>query len=164
MRERQHWMVVCCLGAFACAGQRSRPPPRVVVVDVAEADEPDPHTSSTPPEVRIASEHDSDLQGQWEGTGIQNDGQSWPIVVIANGNRRGECATAEYPSIPCAAVWYCTGEDTDGTVLGREQLTDGLDRCIDSGTLTMRLSAPGELRMSWEGGGITAEATLRRAR
>ncbi len=135
----------------------------MVVLEVPEADTPQTASATSSAEPVGVSGADPGFRGRWEGTGLQNDGQSWPIVVNANGNHRGECATAEYPTIRCTAVWFCTAEDADGTVRGREQLTDGLDRCIDSGTLSMRLTESGELQMSWQGDGITAEATLRRA-
>ena len=98
------------------------------------------------------------LVGRWSGTGTQDDGQSWPIVVDVLSSAAGRCATARYPSIPCTADWFCTGTEGD-VVLAKEKLRTGAGKCIDNGEMRMQL-VDGTLEWSWRGDGQTANAVL----
>lgn len=98
--------------------------------------------------------------GRWTGTGTQNDGQRWLLVVNFKPTATGLCATAEYPGIGCAAEWVCRGIEDD-QVVASERLTQGKDKCIDGGE--MRMDFQGDsLEWSWRKDGETAEAILRR--
>lgn len=98
----------------------------------------------------------------WEGVGHQNDGQTWPLVVTVRAAEPGRCASVDYPSIPCKAIWICTEIAEDGSLLGREELTEGIDRCIDNGTLSMRFTPEGRMDWTWQRGDVTARSTLDR--
>ncbi len=100
------------------------------------------------------------LVGRWTGTGTQDDGQSWPIVVDVLSSAAGRCATARYPSIPCTADWFCTGTDGD-VVVAKEKVRTGAGKCIDNGEMRMQL-VDGSLEWSWRGEGQTANAVLRK--
>lgn len=103
------------------------------------------------------------LVGRWTGIGTQDDGLSWPINVDLFTLRPGVCAHVDYPSIPCRADWICTAV-RKGELDAREQLLeDSATRCVDNGTMTMRLDVEkDELEWSWEGSGQTASGRLRR--
>lgn len=104
------------------------------------------------------------MAGRWEGIGRQDDGQTWALVVDLSSTRHGVCATADYPTVPCRAQWICTREE-EGELRAREQLLDdSASRCIDHGTMTMRLAPDGALEWSWSGQGQSAVARLRRVR
>jgi hypothetical protein len=156
---------VCALLVFSCASAPpSHPPARVVVAKPAEPEKDDP----APVEIATASdsptEAASGLEGVWEGTGHQDDGQTWPVVVTLQSTSPGTCASVDYPSIPCKAVFICAERSESGEVRGREELTEGRDRCIDNGTFTLQLDSAGRLELFWTGGGVTARATLDRRR
>jgi len=106
--------------------------------------------------------------GRWEGTGFQSDGLSWPIVVDIR-SFTGVCATADYPSIPCRAEWLCTGGDPQsvsprGKPLEAVErlLGDSATRCIDNGTMEIRLVAEDTIMWIWTGQGVSAAAQLHR--
>jgi hypothetical protein len=104
------------------------------------------------------------LTGRWEGVGTQDDQTSWPMIVEISTTRAGVCAAVEYPSIPCRAEWVCM-RDREGTLEARERLLDDSAlRCVDDGTMTMRLTADGTLDWQWRGAGQSATAKLRRSR
>lgn len=46
----------------------------------------------------------------------------------------------------------------------REQITDGLDTCVDGGAMEARLNPEGTLDWRWSGDGVEASATLTRVR
>jgi hypothetical protein len=104
------------------------------------------------------------MTGRWEGIGTQGDGLTWPMVVTMTTTGVGLCATVDYPSIPCQAEWHCTRESQGGKVEALERLTgDSARRCIDNGTMWMRLGGDDTLIWNWSGQGETATATLRRS-
>lgn len=155
------WSALAVLMLTACttasAPEQRRP---TVVLAVAP---PDPMLATDEPVAEPPSGPDP-LIGTWEGTGIQNDGQRWPMVVSITSVEPGRCATVEYPSIPCSAEWHCGSRASDGTLVAVERLTEGRDRCVDDGSLGMRVTGTGQLEWSWEGSGMTARATLSRSR
>ena len=94
---------------------------------------------------------------------MQSDGQRWRMVVTLRGTS-GLCGTVDYPTIPCAAEWHCTGTDAAGNLEAVERLTTGRDLCVDGGSMWMRVTEAGQLEWSWEGGDIKASAVLDRVR
>ena len=98
--------------------------------------------------------------GRWNGLGMQNDGQSWEMQVEITGDR-GKCAKVRYPSVPCAAEWICT--DVNGGILtATERLTEGQNRCIDGGKLTLTLTGDYGAEWSWAKDASWAHATLKK--
>lgn len=135
--------------------------PKLVVASAEPEPEPEQPEPAPTPERGPAPSLDP-IVGHWEGTGVQNDGQTWRMLVEVRTRESGLCATVEYPSVPCSANWICTGRDGDGTLHAREELTSGQSRCIDNGTMTFRLNSTGQLEWSWDGDGANARATLSR--
>lgn len=102
------------------------------------------------------------IVGRWTGVGTQGDGQTWEMHVEITSTQPGRCGTVEYPSIPCSADWICLSGSSGRTVRAREDLTDGVGRCIDHGTMTMTLAPDGTLDWRWTGSGERASAKLTR--
>lgn len=102
--------------------------------------------------------------GDWLGVGRQNDGQEWDMGVHIWTIEPGVCARADYPTIPCAGEWLCE-RASDGVVDMHERLLDdSATRCVDHGTMTMKLGPDGTLEWAWVGQGQTATAKLERRR
>jgi hypothetical protein len=103
------------------------------------------------------------MTGRWEGVGIQDDGQTWPMIVDLSTVRAGACAVVDYPTVPCKATWFCTGE-SNGLVSAREKVApESLGRCVDNGAMTWRIGPGDMLEWSWVAQGQSAHARLRRA-
>lgn len=97
--------------------------------------------------------------GTWAGTGTQTGGITWPMNVSLQSTQPGsQCATIEYPSIPCVGYWLC--DSYDGVTLrGREFITSG--RCVP-GTVAVAVTPNGELDVSGTGQGVESRAILSR--
>lgn len=153
MRHTTVLLALLALGCSPAPAPRPRAQPSVVVPAPTATIATDGEPSERGPESFV---------GLWQGVGVQDDGSSWQMRVSIHGTRAGACATVEYPTISCAADWFC--QDDGGEVLrAREQLTEGRDRCIDGGAIEMRLDTSGRLEWRYSGGGVSARATLRRA-
>lgn len=106
--------------------------------------------ASSAPSVQVEDEpapkHDSPLvPSQWRGTGVQSDGQNWPIVVKLWSLDAGVCGVIDYPTVPCSGQWVCLGSaDGTGWRNAREDIKRG--NCIDGGTFRFRID--GE-QMTW---------------
>ncbi len=119
----------------------------------------DDSLSAAPPSTAMQN---GKLLGRWVGVGQQDDGQSWDLSVEITSTANGVCAHADYPTVPCRAEWICEGE-RDGYVRAHERLLDDSAlRCIDNGTMMLRLGADGQLDWKWTGQGQSAQAKLRR--
>lgn len=130
-----------------------------VAVGPADASAGQPRvTEAPPPEESV----DGSITGRWEGVGVQDDGQSWDLVVDVSTTKAGPCAVAEYPTVPCRAEWICIGA-RGGYLQARERLLDESHlRCIDDGVVSMRVAPDGTLEWTWRGQGQAAYARLRR--
>lgn len=151
--------------AVACARDRAVEAP---VMDLAVSGV-DASTAAKPSDTALLEETPSSPQssspmiGRWEGVGVQDDGQSWEMVVNLT-SLRGPCATVDYPTVPCQAKWICTNESKEGVITAQERLQgDSASRCIDNGMMTWRLSRD-VLDWTWTGQGQTAHAQLHRVR
>jgi hypothetical protein len=133
----------------------------VIVAEAPPEPAPEPSAVADTPPPTLAT--DDPFRGTWEGEGVQSDGQRWRMVVELRGTK-GVCGTVDYPTIPCAAEWHCTGGDAAGNVEAVERLTSGQSSCVDGGTMSMRITDSGQLDWSWQGSGITASALLVRIR
>jgi hypothetical protein len=153
---------------IACTRDRAVEAPVMdLVVGTSDASAPiAAKTSDTPLEESApsSSANASQMIGRWEGVGVQDDGQSWEIVVNLT-SLRGPCATVDYPTVPCQAKWICTSESKDGVITAVEKLQgNSTQNCIDNGTMTWRLGSRDVLDWTWTGQGQTARAQLHRAR
>jgi hypothetical protein len=155
------WLVVACAPA-----SKERAPVRVVRAEAPnESDGPAEIATGPPaaePPGRVAG---NPFLGRWTGIGEQDDQETWEMVVTIRSTDAGQCATVEYPGIPCSGIWECAGLSADGQLGASERLVEGRGRCIDNGTMTMRVTSDDTLDWSWEGGGgVHAHATLQRAK
>src|ERR1700744_4335203 len=88
------------------------------------------------------------LVGVWEGRGTQSPpgyAPDWSIVMTIN-PKDGSIAP---PSLNCGGTLTQLSRD-DNSAQFREAITYGKDRCIDGGTITVKLAA-GRLSWSWNG-------------
>ena len=161
--------VVLVAGFAAACGARSEQhgtrPPLVVAEAPPEPERHEPADSppNDAPPANVAANEPDPFVGAWTGTGVQNDGQRWPMLVTIESSNPGRCGHIEYPSIPCAADWFCIERSSDGELRAREEVTKGRERCIDGGTMQMRVLPDGSLNWAWQGSGVVAEATLTRS-
>ena len=98
------------------------------------------------------------LVGIWEGRGTQyppGRDPSWSIVMTINASD----GAIQYPSLSCGGTLTQLSRDGNSAQF-RETITYGKDRCIDGGTITVRL-ASGRLSWVWHGvaGGTQYDAS-----
>jgi len=98
---------------------------------------------------------------QWEGKGIQNDGQRWNVVVRVSGSGHSPCALVEYPSIPCAGEWRCYEKSTGERLVGVERITTNQDSCIDGCEFDADFEA-GTIQYDCGDQGVYAHARIQR--
>ena len=143
-----------------CAGGPRREP--VAVIEIAPA-KPEPAAAASaekpPPAPPPAS---PPLVGHWIGVGVQASGATWAMDVELTSLGPGLCGHARYPSIPCTADWICGARSDGRSLQATERVTDGQNRCIDGGTMNLKLTPQGELSWRWAGSGETARAELAR--
>ncbi len=103
------------------------------------------------------------LVGSWKGTGAQNDGSTWNMVLNIMTLRPGRCATVAYPSSGCSGYWECTSR-FDGVQLDAvEHITKGRDRCVDDVDVQLVVDDGGRTISFYAvTGEITAEGRLAR--
>ena len=92
--------------------------------------------------------------GTWAGTGTQNDGQKWAMLLIL----RPDGAIVDYPDFPCSAYWRFDAV-TDTQATGTEHLVAGRDLCTGSLSLSLRDDGTGALLVEWSETGVTPQAT-----
>ncbi len=104
-------------------------PPAPVVAEEPEAEEEDL--------VGVKATATSEFAGTWQGIGVQNDGDTWPMVLEAFGHDGLPCARATYPPHPgwdlsCVCLWECDQEaSTPSRFVGVERVVEGFGNCID---------------------------------
>lgn len=78
------------------------------------------------------------LQGNWVGTGYQNDSQeTWTMKLSIRKNRY----TVEYPSLKCSGRWRLVSLSPSRAVF-RERITKGVAECEPQGSfVVIRLGA-----------------------
>ncbi|MEY3445178.1 MAG: hypothetical protein RLZZ519_3459 [Bacteroidota bacterium] len=65
------------------------------------------------------------MQGTWQGTGNQVDGQQWEVSLDATKLSK---VKIEYPDLSCGGEWKLVKKAENGANI-REKLTYGLDKC-----------------------------------
>ena len=65
------------------------------------------------------------IQGKWQGTGDQVDGQTWEVSLDAS---KLFNIQIDYPGLDCGGKWKSVNKSENGANL-REVLTYGLDKC-----------------------------------
>jgi hypothetical protein len=81
--------------------------------------------------------------GAWTGRGTETAGSSWPMSVSIGSLEAGRCGKVSYPSLGCAADWYCTGSSDGEKIHAREVLTSGGAKCDGTGSVEMSVSGDG---------------------
>jgi hypothetical protein len=107
-------------------------------------------------------------RGKWEGRGVQDDGQSWDIVVEVFGPDEKPCAAVEYPPhdsrVSCGGEWHCdVPPSTPARLVGVERILEGRGRCIDSCQVEFDLRH-GVANFDCSHAGVVGKAELRRVR
>jgi hypothetical protein len=75
--------------------------------------------------------------GEYVGSGVQDNGATWPMKLTVLSLAPGHCANAVYPkdetaSLTCTAEWFCEPSDKPGVFEARERLNSGQKRCLDN--------------------------------
>ena len=84
------------------------------------------------------------FSGSWRGVGVQDGADSWVILLEI-----GALETrAEYPDIPCAAIWKF-GLELGHSVSAVEQLTHGESLCADDSLLVIEGPSESQLIVIW---------------
>lgn len=101
------------------------------------------------------------LNGNWEGTGYQNDDQStWSMKLTARSRRYA----IDYPSLNCGGRWQMISVNASRARF-REVLDRGQDKCADRGKVLIQRLNRGQLLFLYSYKGeraITASAVLMR--
>jgi len=99
------------------------------------------------------------LAGDWQGVGVQADGQDWrmELTLLPVG------ATVNYPDEPCGGSWAFSSVKS-GEVTGTEVISYGRDVCIDNSTVVLTDYDRGQLLILWKNldGSDLAVAVLHR--
>jgi hypothetical protein len=97
--------------------------------------------------------------GVWEGTGKQDNNSVWTIKVAIKPNKY----RIDYPSLNCGGVLEFVKE-IDKSVMFKETLTYGVDKCINHGTTFLTIETKGKALFDWfyPNGSPGAEGTLMR--
>ncbi len=85
-----------------------------------------------------------ETQSRYYGVGWQNDGNHWSIELLIEGDR-GQIA---YPSIDCSGTWTQTGKYA-AQIEYTEQILDGIEECIELGTVVIEPLDNGRLLYTW---------------
>ncbi|MDD1609921.1 MAG: hypothetical protein LUO95_04775 [Methylococcaceae bacterium] len=99
------------------------------------------------------------FSGEWEGAGTQSDGSHWSIRV----NSRPNGYFIDYPSLVCGGVWTLL-KTTESSLVFKETLTYGIERCVDHGEIVINHVAPNKVSYAWSSAKskITAAGNLTR--
>lgn len=84
------------------------------------------------------------LEGMWEGAGIQDDNSRWSIKVTL----RPERYAIDYPSLNCGGMLELVKENADSLVF-REVLTYGTDGCYNNGKTVLIKTKDHKIRYYW---------------
>lgn len=173
---RRPLLVLCALAAallvgvapWACAPRSSPVGAAPVAVDIppAPVGPADPEAEGDEPVVSDSSAK-SPFAGRWQGTGVQNDGDTWPIVVEVIGHDESPCARVTYPphqgwGLSCVCIWQCDAESsTPSQFVGVERIVEGVGNCIDQCTFEVNFNT-GTLAFDCSFADVTATVELER--
>jgi hypothetical protein len=140
--------IAACGGDDAATSETTAEPAQLAAKTPAEAPPPEPPPPAPPkPTGAYAA-----IAGTWIGTGLQYDNQSWAVEMTIDRPDAGvgeAIGRIEYPALDCGGFLIREPEANEQLVV-REQLTHGIGRCIDNGT--MRIPAKpigGTLTWRW---------------
>jgi hypothetical protein len=103
------------------------------------------------------------IHGEWAGTLHQADTKPFPIRVrIESATDPGENVVHYGGEIGCGGTWqYLSGNESSAQF--RETIDRGAGgRCKGSGTVTLTSHTGGQLKYSFEGGGVESRGLLTR--
>jgi len=96
------------------------------------------------------------LQGIWTGRGFQNSGSSWTIRLVAlEGSYQ-----ISYPSLNCGGDWRGMSVETPDKIHFREYITYGMQRCIQTGDVTLVKISADQVSFAYKQSDIEATGTL----
>lgn len=100
------------------------------------------------------------IDGEWNGTGNQaNTKSSWSIRLIVKS--LVQSYIIQYPSLKCGGHWTQTSL-TPTSATFTEQITYGVDKCVNGGSVTLRKLSATQAQFDYAGGDATASGTLTR--
>ena len=159
------WLPVALVVA-GCGGAQPSDKAAVVAVDIPPV--PETSTVEDADEDRAAEVTERvRTPGTWQGRGVQDDGQSWDIVVEVRGHDQRPCALVQYPPhggsiISCGGEWHCDWPpSTPDRLVATERILEGVGRCIDGCQVDADLVA-GIFRFDCPHAGVTGKAELSR--
>jgi hypothetical protein len=106
----------------------------------------------------------SSYVGVWSGNGNQKNGTEWSILLsIVPGSVDSVVGTIAYPSLGCGGE-LTLQQSKNGSIALLENLTYGMDRCINRGTAILKITSSRKLGFTWFNpkGEQEAIGTLRR--
>jgi hypothetical protein len=87
--------------------------------------------------------------GTWSGYGNQNNGTNWTIrLSIVPGSVDSVVGKIDYPSLGCGGE-LTLKQASNSSIELFENLTYGMDRCVNQGTDVLKLSSNRKLEFSW---------------
>ena len=90
----------------------------------------------------------SSYVGVWEGSGSQNNGIEWSILIsLTPGPLGSTIGTIAYPSIPCGGTLFFRGKAEDNIRL-RENMTY-IGPCVDRGNVLLSATNSQTLDYKW---------------
>lgn len=106
------------------------------------------------------------LAGSWRGDMLQPDAAkgSYPMILTIVETRGTLSGAVHYPTLQCSG-WLELLERREAAVIFRELIEQGVERCVNGGTVEIRLTSSGSAQIVWfyPEGMMGATAVLRRA-
>jgi len=100
----------------------------------------------------------SQYVGVWRGGGVQKNGSQWSILItLIAGEVNSIVGTIAYPSLSCGGELSLRKVNQDSIELF-EDLTYGVNNCINNGTTTLQRTSAKKLNYSWHKQSSTQDA------
>ena len=131
MGRRFYVIIWLLLPLTGCVARRPVGNARVVAPAAAKP------VPAAPPPKPLSHSTQTPYLGEYVGSGVQDDGTTWPLQLTVLSLTPGHCANVVYPkdetaSQTCTAEWLCTPSDTPGVFEATERLISGKKRCLDN--------------------------------
>lgn len=156
MTTLNHKYMLLCVVFVACGGHRQDSESTLPPISSNTGQAPQKRPAGAGPFAKVA--------GAWEGTGLQDHGGTWKIVmVLQHSAAAGQViGKIDYPSLSCGGKLLHKASPP-GQYRFEEVLTYGKGNCIDGGTIQVWPVGDRKLRWYWhlEGRGW-AKSMLRR--
>ena len=85
------------------------------------------------------------MQGTWQGTGLQIDGQQWQVSLDASNLAKVKIS---YPDLSCGGEWKIGRKSAESANM-RERLTYGLDNCDQNVEVVVERPVNGNMKLTF---------------